>query len=346
MWRSVREALSHFGSSWTGPDVRIELLPTGWSGGQVYQVTTPWKQAALRKWPPSIPPGRTSVVHLVQSTAFDSGLFAVPELIRTPAGTSIVQEDGADWDLSDWRRGHPAPASSPHPEHGRQLASLLLRWYEIGGDQRIIQAFRPILPRELFDAVSPRKPSASPGIARRLDIYRQRLPIDQVLFLGTSERSLSERTTHMLAMAGTWFSNLARYERHPFRIELCLRDVHREHVLYENERVSGLIDFGSIGWDTPAVDIARYLSTFDHFPSDWLLPLETCWVGLVDPSLSRAEWNRLILLLAVTGAIVSAIQWETWLVRERRPFASRERALERWCNRLDFAEPWIYHDQT
>ncbi len=219
------------------------------------------------------------------------------------------------------------------------------RWYEVGHDQRVMQAFRPILASELLHAISHRLPSPSPGIARRLDLHRQRNSIGQVPFSNTSEKLLCERTSRILPAAETWFKELARYETHPFQIELCLRDVHREHILFENERVSGLIDFGSIGWDTPAIDVARYLSTFDVFPGDWLTLDEECWRALVDPSLTREEWNRLILLLAVTGAIVSAIQWENWLVRERRPFISRDRAYERWCNRLDFAEPWIYGDE-
>ncbi len=346
MQRSAREALSQFGSPWNAKDVRIELLPTGWSGGQVFRVVTPWREAALRQWPQAMPSQRANLVHLAQSTAFNRGLLVVPELIRTPEGASLIQEGGFNWDLSDWRRGEPAPASSPHPEHGRQAARLWHRWYEVGRDHHVLHAFGEILPSELFHAISHRYPSPSSGIARRLHLYRQRTPIREVEFLSISEQLLSERTTRLLNKAENWFVELARYERHPLQIELCLRDVHREHILFENERVSGLIDFGSIGWDTPAIDISRYLSSFDAFPSDWLAREDDCWQAMVDPTLSVKEWNRLILLLAVTGAMVSAIQWENWLVRERRRFISRDKAYQRWSNRLDFAEPWIYPDQT
>src|SRR5262249_47353632 len=41
----------------------------------------------------------------------------------------------------------------------------------------------------------------------------------------------------------------------------CIRDIWHDHVLFEGERVSGLIDFGAMAIDCVAADIARLLGS-------------------------------------------------------------------------------------
>ena len=41
----------------------------------------------------------------------------------------------------------------------------------------------------------------------------------------------------------------------------CIRDIWHEHVLYEGDRVSGLIDFGSLRIESVAADVARLLGS-------------------------------------------------------------------------------------
>ena len=49
-----------------------------------------------------------------------------------------------------------------------------------------------------------------------------------------------------------------------FEISLhpCLGDVWAEHVLFEGNQITGLIDFGGMRYDHPAQDLARLLGSY------------------------------------------------------------------------------------
>jgi Ser/Thr protein kinase RdoA (MazF antagonist) len=51
------------------------------------------------------------------------------------------------------------------------------------------------------------------------------------------------------------------WQSRPLPIQPCLRDVWREHVLFVEDRVSGLIDPQAARRDSPAVDLARLLGS-------------------------------------------------------------------------------------
>src|SRR5207237_10847988 len=57
--------------------------------------------------------------------------------------------------------------------------------------------------------------------------------------------------------------HLARLETSPFpsrhESQIIHGDLHREHVLFTGDTVTGIIDFASSKRDHPALDLARYL---------------------------------------------------------------------------------------
>lgn len=54
----------------------------------------------------------------------------------------------------------------------------------------------------------------------------------------------------------------------PATVQTCLRDVRAEHLLFEGDRLRGLIDYGAADEDSPAADLARLLA-------DWTAPEST-----------------------------------------------------------------------
>ncbi len=120
-------------------------------------------------------------------------------------------------------------------------------------------------------------------------------------------------------------------------LHACLRDVWHDHVLFEGDRVSGIIDYGAARVDHVSVDLARMLgSLVEDDRALWDAGLEA--YRRVRP-LSDAE-EGLAVALDRAGTILSVANWLRWLAVEERayedPAAARRRMatlvarLERW----------------
>jgi hypothetical protein len=202
----------------------------------------------------------------------------------------------------------------------------------------MIETLGPTFGVEPVQAFLDRSPKPSPGIERRWRVWRE-ADLDHVpVPISDTERELIDRTRRVRDAQDKVFGQLEQLLAWRFTWEVCLRDVHREHVLFEDERVSGLIDFGSVGFDTPAVDLARYLSSFARFSPTWLDGDGVPGSSLREVGLDKEAWHQLVLVLVVTGTMAGCLQWKQWIVDEHRSFPDRSAALERWHDRLEFLE--------
>jgi homoserine kinase type II len=113
---------------------------------------------------------------------------------------------------------------------------------------------------------------------------------------------------------------LAGWLDRPLLLHPCLCDIWHDHVLFENEEVSGLIDYGAMKIDQVSVDLARLLgSLVGDNPSMWDL-------GLNAYSSARrlsCDEESLCRMLDQTGTVLGAATWLLWLYRDRKPFADR-----------------------
>jgi Ser/Thr protein kinase RdoA (MazF antagonist) len=90
------------------------------------------------------------------------------------------------------------------------------------------------------------------------------------------------------------------------RLQPCLRDVWHDHLLFEGERLAGLIDYAAAGVDTVATDLARLLgSLVEDDEGGWQAGLKA--YREVAP-LGREE-ERLARLLDRTGVAVGVFHW-------------------------------------
>ena len=105
-----------------------------------------------------------------------------------------------------------------------------------------------------------------------------------------------------------------------------------DHVLFEGDAVSGLIDLHAAGIDTPATDLARLLGSWSHNGAVGE-PLGRCWADAIAAyesvsPLEPAE-RRLIDLLDAGGVIGGLEQWFRWILEEKIEFSSPVAALKR-----------------
>ena len=54
---------------------------------------------------------------------------------------------------------------------------------------------------------------------------------------------------------------LTRWTARTWPLQPCLCDVWHDHVLFDGDRVTGLVDYGAVKIDHPAVDVARLLGS-------------------------------------------------------------------------------------
>ena len=111
----------------------------------------------------------------------------------------------------------------------------------------------------------------APGILNRLEKLKQLCSggLDQLAATIANRRpvwpELANRSVdvvvHFRAAADAVEASLHEAARLSVPIQPCIRDIHREHVLFEDDRVTGIIDFGAMLPDSRAGDVARLLGS-------------------------------------------------------------------------------------
>ncbi len=308
---------------------RIEPLggAGGFSGAQFWRVKTEQAVLALRCWPrPHPTPQRLRFLHALLRHVYEQGVRCVPVPLRTAMGESWVECAGHLWDLTPWLPGTAAEAQRPEPLRLQAAMATLAEFHQAAAS---------------FPEFS-RQTGPSPGLAAR------REQLDRLLREGTEQLQaalapevwpegvpLAQRIVQLFPLTAPAISRqLHRASELRGPIQICLRDVWREHVLFTGNQVSGLIDFGAARPETPAADVARLLGS---------LAGDETWAweqGLRAyeevRSLSTVE-RELIPIFDRTTVLLAGLNWIEWIFVERRQFSDRApiaRRLEHFAERL------------
>ena len=289
------------------PPLRGVPLPLadhdGFSGARIWRVPTPAGDGCLRAWPPG------TDVRAIHATMRRAALPFVPRVFSTLAGDTWVDHAGRAWDLTTWMPGcadpHPSPVHIQAACHA--LAELHLTWAD-------------------------RNQTPCPAVTRRLATART---WDNLVRRGWRPRwndadpvTPAARTAWELVQTriGDVPRRLAPWLTRPVPVQPCLCDVWHAHVLFTADRVTGLIDYGSVKQDHVAVDLARLLGSYEGDSSTIFA------AGLEAYSQARplARWEcDLVNDLATTGTIVAAANWLRWLYHDGRTYSNRARVSER-----------------
>lgn len=257
-----------------GP-VGLSRINQGLSGGRVFRCETARGVFALKQWPPGTPAERVDLVHEVQRKVGSIVPF-LPELqpcLVEPATRVTIQ--GLHFELSTWRPGSPfEPTATDGPgsvQASRQAsealgrgAAAIARFHQASDTLARETLAGATLPGDTFGCVS----GIAPAVTRRL----QRLETLKALVpIALKQRGWTSASL-MLArkmLAEQWRLLHEQSERRlrpwlarPVPISWVLRDVHREHVLFKDGEVSGIVDFDALNRDTVATDLARWVGSF------------------------------------------------------------------------------------
>lgn len=331
--RSVRHVLAAYDwlPSCLGP---IQPLGNagGFSGAELWRIEFPDQWLCLRRWPASHPSrSRLEFIHQVLFHAHRKGFRQFPLPYRTRDQRTFVSYEQRLWELTPWIAGRAdfdtIPAGSEQQQRRLRQAMQTL-----GHFHRATEDF-PRADRE----------GPAPGIVRRADLLQQFVQeADQLVFLVQQAADVAPWLEELRASAAQFLR--AAIERAPhilpaiqnlrrdlFVLQPCIRDIWHDHVLYDGDRVSGLIDFGALEIDNVSVDIARLLgSLIADEEAFW--PLGLASYESVRP-LCPGERQSITACDAV-NAILSGVQWCRWLYVDGVDFSAANRPPQQLENRV------------
>ncbi|HWE39782.1 MAG TPA: phosphotransferase [Isosphaeraceae bacterium] len=276
----------------------------GLSGARLWRFEAGRGRLVTRAWPTAGPDGdRLDRIHHWLAAA--GHLLFVPVPLPALDGRTWQAQGGRLWEVAPWLPGAPDLGRPPDPARLRSGFAALAALH---------RAWEP-----------ERTTGASPGLARRLaeidawlrggfdDLDRAldragpdpcREPARRWLDLA---RRLAPRVGESIRPAAASILDL----------QPCLRDVRGEHLLFEGDRLTGLVDFGAMGVDAVAGDLARLLD-------DWVGPdpkarSEGLTAYAAIRPLDAAEHAAITAFEAGTALLLGG-HWARWHFREGRAF--------------------------
>lgn len=307
--------------------VSLVTAEAGFSGALVWKVESRSQTYALRAMRERVVQqtrlaGLHRLLRHIQSQGAD--FIAIP--IPDDAGLTFHVEQGFVWQLERWLPGAADYWISPSPERLQAALLALARWH------RAAERFQPTEREQSWFVIHT---ATSPGLAERRDLIRQhdRSRLDQL------RQGL--RGLHDWPAFQTWGARILNlYERASPAIsrdldlgnsivvplQPCLRDIWHDHVLYQGEVLSGLIDAHACRSDSVATDVARLLgSLVGSDQTAWEQGLEA--YERIRP-LSVPE-RGLLEVFDRSSILLSGMTWLNWVCLQGRGFTERERVENR-----------------
>jgi hypothetical protein len=298
----------------------------GFSGANLWRIDTGGRSLCLRALPPwEDSPDRIALVHQAMRQARNAGLTFVPALIATQNASTFLSEADRLWELMDWMPGKADFHEAPSAARLANACTALARLHE---------AWTPAMPTH----------ASCPAIHRRLEQRRRWFDLLasgwRPVFLDTRD-PVDEPARCAWRLLKAWIPKiapqLASWANRSFPLQLCLCDIWHDHVLFDGDCVSGLVDYSSLKLDCVAVDLARLLGSMVGDDA-------AMWnVGLGAYRAFRQLSDEVEILahaLDRTGTILALANWLKWLYHDGRAYADRCEVSRRLTSLVVRVESW------
>jgi Ser/Thr protein kinase RdoA (MazF antagonist) len=243
-------------------------------------------------------------------------------VFQTGAGPTWANAAGRIWELTEWMPGKADFCNSPTRARLQSACRALARVHKA------------------WEKAAGKSVSPCPAVQRRLDCLRDWKglkssgwdprtgcrPTDPL-------RDLIERASHYLTIQLPAVSEQLRpWVPWRNRVQPCLCDVWHDNLLFTNDQLVGLVDYGSAKSDHVAVDLARLLGSL-------VKDDEAGWkVGLDAYRSERPfslEEEELAHVLDRTGTVLAITTWLRWLLLENREIENRDAVGRRLADLLE-----------
>ena len=307
----------------------------GFSGARFWRLDTPRGRLCLRRWPSGHPsPQRLKYIQAVLGHVHRVGFNLVPLPLETVRQVGFVDRAGHLWELTPWLPGSADYRTSPSAARMRAAMTALADFH---------------LAASSFRSTDHSLRQASPGIEerkRRLEVLLDGgfaelvrsvdlSPRQAPLSVGRDETASGPAELHRRALAicqhfpvraAGILDQLSQATKLYVPLQPCIRDIWHDHVLFEGDRVSGIVDFGGLRPENVSADVARLLGSLaadDHVSrTSGLAAYEAIRPLAADERALLAAFDR-------SGVLLSGLNWLTWLYLERRTFDDSTRVLAR-----------------
>jgi Ser/Thr protein kinase RdoA (MazF antagonist) len=297
----------------------------GFSGARLWQVSGGGITAVLKAWPSTeVDAGRLVRIHHLMHAARLAGLDFVPAVYVDDRGRTVVDQAERLWDLAEWRFGEGFCAA-PSTRRVENACACLARLHAAWASPGAIVGPCPAVQRRL----------ARLHEWKKLVSGGWRPAVDAVHGAVQAPIEGAWRTVNL------WFDSAAQmlmpWVDRLFPLQPCLCDIWHDHVLFQGETVTGIIDYGSAKVDHVAVDLARLLGTTVQDDAT----LRAAGLEAYGPVRALSfEEQELVTVLDKTGIIVGLANWVRWLYLDRRPFEDYSMVAQRIQKLLARVERW------
>lgn len=299
----------------------------GFSGARIWRIACELGDVCLRAWPVGVAEETLAFQHDLIRRARQAGLTFVPSVHVSNQGTTWVSHAGRLWEASSWQAGRADFEANPSPERLRSACIALARLH----DAWMVAPNR----EERCPAVLRRLARASEWMALVASGWRE--PLNGGI--GDPPRPLVEQAWPMLVREVARVPRLlAGWTERTVRVQPCLCDVWHDHLLFEGDTLTGLIDYGSVKIDNVGVDLARLLGSLVGDDAErWRVGL-SAYRGI--RPLSAAE-EGMARVLDETGTILGVVNWLLWIYRDRRPYDDWSGVAQRLRRLIARMERWM-----
>lgn len=291
----------------------------GFSGALFWRLRTPRGPLCLRCWPREHPSReRLEFIQAVLWHVWQEGFRLLPLPLETLTHAGYVSQAGRLWELAPWLPGKADYRPSPSRERLQAALAALAEFH-------LAAASFPLPDRG---------PAPAPGICERRqrveELSDKRLrQVAEAVDAGDWPE-LAWRARQWLALAPRAISGvraqLACAAELAAPLQPCIRDIWHDHVLFEGQRVSGLVDFGAMRADSVAGDVARLLGSFAaDDPQAWNFGL-AAYAALRPLS---AHETALVAAFDRANTLLAGLSWLEWIYLDGRQFSNRQAVIER-----------------
>lgn len=274
----------------------------GFSGARLWKVVCDRGVFCLRRWPTN-PDVDVRYIHQVLQCAEQAGIPVAAPILSREKRSLIRDSRGMDWELSHWITGAADFNKGPSKFRLHAATQALAQFHQRTADRR-------------WNAQS----GALQFRVERLSVTPSLLSQLQTL-MGRSENTVDGVGGELLLQLGHAVSPLRkmmeRFAVQDWPMVNAIRDIHHDHLFFEGERLTGIVDFGALRVEARCFDLARMVGSL-------------CWNGEhpweealaiyaeIEP-ISVSE-IKLIHALHECNVLLGIVNWLDWIYLEKRQF--------------------------